>query len=114
SDQYITEVATAYGVNLIDSFACHAPNATTEQCRFAIVLGRVVDDGTEANGTPTPVAGVASTDFTIKGDGSDTWYQKGPYFLDATGAPSASNTATQRVLDAATQQYRGGLFVSFV
>lgn len=114
SDAYVTQIGNANAVNVLAAAACHPPNSTALQCRYAVVMGRVVDDGSYDNGTPTPLAGIAAADFTVKGEGDEAWYKKGPYFLSPTGVAGAGITATQRERDPVTNKYRGGLYVIFV
>jgi hypothetical protein len=115
SSTYVTSIAQAYGVDLNAPFACHAPNPTASQCNYAIVIGRILDDGTENNdGTAAPMGGVASNEFTIKGNNDATWYKKGPYFLSSLGVPSAGYTTSQRDRSPTTNRYRGGIYVTFL
>ena len=107
---HLDTVAQAFNVNYKDSFNCHAPN--TGLCQYAVVMGRVVDDGTAGNGTPTPLGDVQLTEFTIRVEGDATWYKKGPYALYPTGVPYPEGTTTQRAQIGG--KYRGGLFVYFV
>lgn len=109
----VSTIASVYNVDINAPFACHAPNPTTEQCRYAIVMGQVLDDGTEQNGRPSPQAGVTAANFTVKGEGNENWYKKGPYFLSANGTAVANTQSTQRERDPVTNYYRGGLFVIF-
>lgn len=111
---YVDSIATTYGVDIYTPFACHAPNNPADQCRYAIILGRIVDDGTEGAGVPTPVAGVAKEEFKVVALGREDWYKKGPYFLGSTGTPNTTYLQSQRALDPATNRYRGGLYVTFV
>lgn len=110
---WINAIAANHNVDLNAPFACHPPalDAAT-QCIYAIIVGRIVDDGAAGNGTPRPVAGIAKESFTITG-ATGAWYTKGPYFLDYNGLPSAE-LASQTYLDQATGLYKGGLFVAFV
>lgn len=115
SSTYVAAIAQAYGVDLNTPFACHAPNPTASQCNYAIVIGRVVDDGTENNdGTAAPMGGIASNEFTIKGNNDATWYKKGPYFLSSLGVPGAGYTTMQRDRSPTTNRYRGGIYVTFL
>lgn len=115
STTYLNGVAQAYNVDLNAPFACHAPNDTTAQCRYAIVMGRIVDDGTENNdGTAAPLGEVASNEFTIKANGDATWYKKGPYFLSPVGVPGNQYTTSQRDRAPTSNRYRGGIYVTFL
>jgi hypothetical protein len=114
SDDYISRMGTAFGVNVLAATACHAPNPTNLTCRYAVVMGRIVDDGSYDNGTPTPVADIGRDEITIKGEGDPNWYKQGPYLLRPDGQPAGGITTTQRERDPVTQKYRGGLYVVFV
>jgi hypothetical protein len=92
-ERYVDGIATTYGV---------------PQGSYGVIIGRVVDDGTEQNGVPAPIAGVTSEGFTVEGA-----TVRGPYFLTATGAANSGLTATVRELGPG-DRYRGGLFVMFV
>ncbi len=110
---HIDQLGTAFGVDIDQTFECHPPNQG--QCRYAVVVGRVVDDGTEGNGTPAPQAGVAQDDFVLRGNGDSNWYVKGPYFFNGqSGAPAPNADETARYFDNARNAYRGGLFVVYV
>jgi hypothetical protein len=113
SDAYVTQIGNAHQVNVLAAQQCHPPNNPNLQCRYAVIMGRLVDDGSYDNGTPTPVAGILPTDFTVKGEGDATWYKKGPYFTSATGTPG-SYPSSQRERDPVTNKYRGGIYVIFV
>ncbi|MBI2376331.1 MAG: hypothetical protein HYV07_20215 [Deltaproteobacteria bacterium] len=111
---WVDLVAAAHSVSRVAQLPCHAPNDPTAPCKYAFVVGQLLDDGTEGNGTPTPIAGVTKDEFTIAVDGDQAWYRKGPYFLNANGTPNAGLTASVRERDPATNAYRGGLFFLFV
>lgn len=113
ADEYVQRIGDAHQVNVLVAQPCHAPLPTNLSCRYAVVMGRVVDDGSYDNGTPTPLAGVTAADFTVKGEGDPAWYKKGPYFLSYDGQPG-TYTETQRQRDPVTNKYRGGLYVVFV
>jgi mono/diheme cytochrome c family protein len=114
TEPYVDTIASVYNVDIDAPFACHAPNPTTEQCRYAIILGQILDDGTEQNGRPAPQSGVSAANFTVVGEGNETWYKKGPYFLNANGDAVASTMTSQRERDPVSNYYRGGLFALFV
>ncbi len=114
TEPYVSTIASVYNVDINAPFACHAPNPTAEQCRYAIIIGQVLDDGTEQNGRPSPQAGITQANFTVKGEGSETWYKKGPYFLNARGDAVSGTQSTQRERDPVSNYYRGGLFALFV
>jgi hypothetical protein len=113
----------AYGENiramadrfLVDSYdqelPCHAPN--NGNCKYAVLMGQIVDDGSYDNGIPTPVGGVNAADFSITVDGSATWYKKGVYFYFPNGAPAQNATATSRERNA-QNKYIGGYFGYFI
>ncbi|MBI4816965.1 MAG: hypothetical protein HY791_11945 [Deltaproteobacteria bacterium] len=108
---WVNAIATAHNVDLNSPFPCHAPPAgnldPTWNCIYGMVVGQIRDDGA-ADGTPSPVAGVEKTHFRIEGGSpAAAWYVKGPYFLDADGAPNAANTASVINVN------RGGLYVFF-
>lgn len=112
---WLNAIATAHNVDLTTAFNCHAPPQgnlnPADQCIYAVVVGRILDDGTAGNGTIRPVAGVAKTDFAITGgQGGRAWYTKGPYFLDYTG--TASTSATSIVYND-NGTYKGGLYLFF-
>jgi hypothetical protein len=112
---WVNAIATLHNVDLTNPFNCHAPPQgnlnPNDQCIYAAVVGRILDDGTAGNGTIRPVGGVARTDFSITGGpGAGVWYTKGPYFLDYTG--TASTSATSIVYND-NGTYRGGLYVFF-
>ena len=112
---WINAIAANHNVDLNAPFACHAPALDPQtQCVYGIIVGQILDDGTDGAGQIRPVAGIAPTDFTITGGpaGAD-WYKKGPYFLNYDGTPGTYPTSVN-YQDAATQAYRGGLFVTFV
>ncbi|MBI4816966.1 MAG: hypothetical protein HY791_11950 [Deltaproteobacteria bacterium] len=110
---WVDIVAAAYGTHRTAPFPCHAPNPTTSQCKFAFVAGQLLDDGTDGQGTPAPVAGVTKDDFEITVDGQPV-YVKGPYFLAANGNTQANLTSSVRERNPPTMAYRGGLFFVFV
>ncbi|MEM7675247.1 MAG: hypothetical protein AAF449_04490 [Myxococcota bacterium] len=78
------------------------------------MIGRVVDDGSAANGRPTPLAGVSANDFIVRGDGDPNWYKKGPYFFLFNGQPNPQGAATARARNNTTGYYDGGLFAIYV
>jgi hypothetical protein len=115
STNYVGAIAQTYGVDITTPFTCHAPNPTTSMCKYAMVAGRIVDDGTEANdGTATPLGGVTKDEFVIRANGDPTWYKKGPYFLSPVGMPGAGYTTSQRDRSPVSQRYRGGAYVVFL
>jgi hypothetical protein len=112
-ETHVQRIAERFAVDTWgQTFPCHAPR-NTGSCRYAVVMGRVVDDGSYDNGTPTPVADVAATDFTIRVGGYADWYTKGPYFFFFNGQPNPNVTSTQRDRGA-DGKYKGGLFAYFV
>lgn len=112
-ENHIDRLATAFGVdNWQEAHPCRTP--LMGQCRYVVVMGRIVDDGTEGNGTPAPIGGVAYDDFAFDVNGETGWYKKGPYFFFFNGQPNANVMETQRQRDQQTQQYRGGLFAYFI
>jgi hypothetical protein len=78
------------------------------QGSYGLIIGRIVDDGTEQNGTPAPIAGVTAQGFTV--EGANVF---GPYFLNANGSPNAALTSSSRE-QGPDGLYRGGLFALFV
>jgi hypothetical protein len=111
-EPHVARLTERFGVEWGQDFPCRAPNAGP--CRWGLVMGRVVDDGSAAGGAPTPLAGVGAADFTLLGEGDPAWHRQGPYFFFFNGQPAPAATATQRQLDEATGRYRGGLFAFFV
>ena len=112
-ETHIDRLAMAFGVaDWNQPFTCHPPRQG--QCKYVIVMGRVVDDGTEGNGTPAPVGGVAYDDFTFDVNGETDWYKKGPYFFFFNGQPNANVRETQRQRNQQTNKYEGGLYAYFV
>lgn len=109
---YLNTIATPLNVAYRESFACHAPNVG--QCKFAVVIGRVVDDGSADNGTPTPLGDIRVNEFTIRVDGDENWYTMGPYVLFPTGRADPAGTVIRRARSPSTNKYIGGLFVYFV
>ncbi|MBK8010103.1 MAG: hypothetical protein IPK13_02050 [Deltaproteobacteria bacterium] len=111
---WVTALAAYHSVDLNQPFACHgAPAGALNpdlQCIYAIVVGRLVDDGTPGGGTVRPVSGIAAADFALT-YGGQNWYKKGPYFMNADGTPSnsAASVVTQN-----QGAYTGGLFAIFV
>jgi hypothetical protein len=83
-------------------------------CEYGVVMGRVVDDGSYDNGTPTPLGDVAKDDFSVAVDTYANWYIKGPYFFLFSGVPDPGAVATKRAQDQATGKYKGGLFAMFI
>lgn len=113
---WLNEIAGAHNVNLATPFACHAPALDpAQQCIYAAIVGRVLDDGAAGNGTRRPVADITQAEFTVYGGpaANDQWYKKGPYFLNYTGTSSVGALGTIVYNDGAGN-YRGGLFVTFV
>lgn len=112
-EPHIQLMATRFGVDIETPFPCHAPN--NGNCKYAIVMGRVVDDGSYDNGTPTPMGDIQANEFVFKAGNNANWYKRGPYFFFYTGQPDPAATATKRYRGVATNdKYRGGLFVYFV
>ena len=104
-------MGVAYGVDFDTPFPCHTPNVG--QCVYALVVGRVVDDGSAGGGIPTPLAGVGKDEFIFRGEGDPNWYVKGPYFFNGqSGAPTAIEQATTRYPQ--NGNYRGGFFAYYV
>ena len=111
-ERHVELFSMRFGVDFVSTFPCHAPNTGT--CRYGIIMGRVVDDGSFANGRPTPIAGVAKDDFTVRGEGDSSWYKKGPYFFFPSGQPNPNAMGTERARDPMTNDYEGGLYVVYV
>ncbi len=111
---HISLIADRLGIQGVDQeFQCHAPNQNA-MCKYGIVMGRVVDDGSYDNGTPTPLAGVQKNEFTVTVDNTPGWYFKGPYFFFFNGQPDPNATATKRTRNMTTGKYEGGLFALFI
>ncbi|MEQ8272075.1 MAG: hypothetical protein RMA76_15580 [Deltaproteobacteria bacterium] len=111
--EHITRLAERFGImNWDQPFTCHAPN--TGQCKYVVVMGRVLDDGTEGNGTPTPLGNVEKDEFTFRGNSNTNWYVKGPYFFLFNGQPTPNTEYTQRRRNDMTGKYEGGLYMYFV
>ncbi|MEW5853693.1 MAG: hypothetical protein AB2A00_33265 [Myxococcota bacterium] len=107
-NSWVSAVATQHSVNLDAPFACHAPGLNPlDQCIYAMIVGRILDDGTVGQGVPYPVGGVAAGDFTIRGPNGASWFTRGPYFLDNNGTPG-NFTVSQN------HEIHGGYFVAFV
>jgi hypothetical protein len=109
---YINALATAYGVDLAHSFACHGPPlgsaSPADQCIYAIVIGRILDGGGHL------VAGVTPTEVKLTGgETNGPWFANGPYMLTATGTASQPASASMVRLDPITRSYVGGLFIAF-
>ena len=111
-EPHVARMSERFGVSWGVDFPCHAPNVGV--CRFALLMGRVVDDGSYAGGVPTPLAGVEANDFTLAGEGNPNWYRRGPYFFFFNGQPDPQATATKRRQDPANGRYEGGLFAFFI
>ena len=114
---WVNEIATAHNVDLVTQFACHDPAGggnldPNDQCTYAIVVGRISDDGTAGNGEIRPVANVSAADFSITGGANNgAWYTRGPYFLDYTGTSSAA--AQSSIVFNDNGNYRGGYYIFF-
>lgn len=112
-EAHVDRMAERFGVDTWgQTFPCHAPR-NTGNCRYAVLMGRVVDDGSYDNGTPTPMGDVAKDDFSLRVGGYDDWYTKGPYFFFFNGQPNPNVLSTQRERGA-NGKYQGGLFAYFV
>ncbi len=112
-ETHVDRMAERFGVDTWgQTFPCHAPR-NVGNCRYAVLMGRVVDDGSYDNGTPTPMGDVANDDFSIRVGGYDDWYTKGPYFFFFNGQPNPGVTSTQRDRGP-NGKYQGGLYVYFV
>ena len=109
---HVDRLGQSFGVEFNQPFPCHAPNQG--QCVYALIIGRVVDDGSAAGGRPTPLEGVGPNDFVLKGEGDANWYKKGPYFFFFNGQPDPQATATTRRQSPMTGLYEGGLFAFYV
>ena len=110
---HVDRLDESFGVDFNQPFPCHAPNVG-QQCVYALVVGRVVDDGSAAGGRPTPLAGIGRNDFVFRGEGDPNWYVKGPYFFFPSGQPDPQGAATSRQRNPATNYYDGGLFAYYV
>ncbi len=111
-EAHLRLMTTAFGLDWNTPFPCHAPNQG--QCRYALIMGRVLDDGSEDPGRRTPVGGVAKNDFSLSGEGNENWYSKGPYFFFYNGRPDANADKTVRARAGRDNKYQGGLFAYFV
>jgi hypothetical protein len=110
---HVDRIAERFGVDTWgQTFPCHAPR-NQGNCRYGLIMGRIVDDGSYDNGTPTPMGDVEKDDFTIRVGGYEDWYTKGPYFFFFNGQPNPNVTSTQRDRGNGAK-YQGGLFAYFV
>ncbi len=113
---WVNAIAAAHNVDLATPFPCHAPALDpATQCIYAMVVGRIYDDG--ATGQTLPVGGITSEDFTVTGGaGNQEWYVRGPYFLDYDGTPDDQNAGAASIIyqDPVDGTYRGGLYATFV
>ena len=113
---FVTDMAgpAGYNVGQLDSpFPCQTQYLAGQNCFYAVVIGRIFDDGTEdGTGALRPVEGISADDFTVTGPGNSPWYVRGPYFLnyDATPLPGQLTSVRQNN----NGDYRGGLYVTFV
>ena len=108
---WLSEIANAHNVNLANEFACQTQSLAGQNCFYAALVGRILDDGTAGNGQIRPVADVTADNFTIYGPGNEQWYTRGPYFLDYDGTSSVD--APGSIVFNDNGNYRGGLYVTF-
>ena len=109
---WLNEIATAHNVNLNNEFACQTVSLAGQNCLYAAVVGRILDDGTVGQGDIRPVADVTADNFTIYGPDNAPWYIRGPYFLDYDGTSSVD--APGSIIYNDNGEYRGGLYITFV
>ena len=111
---WLSEVANAHNVDLVNDFPCQTPSLQQQNadCVYAAIVGRIRDDGTAGNGVIRPVAGITADNFQIYGPGDEGWYVRGPYFLDYTATASVGAAGSIVYNDGGN--YRGGLYITFV
>lgn len=100
---WMASVNTTYGVAPTTAFACQFDAAL--QCVYALVVGQILDDGSnDPSGAGLPVAGMSADDITVTGGPDNVaWRKMGPYFLNANGTPGNNSTSQA-----------AGLFVVYV